>query len=61
MACRLIGAKPLPEPMLEYLWLGSMGTNLTESLISSYVFSLKKMQKKCLQMAAFSLGLNELT
>ena len=32
MACRLVGAKPLSELMLEYL-IGPLGTNLSEILI----------------------------
>ena len=30
MACRLVGAKPLPEPMLEYCQLEILETNLSE-------------------------------
>ena len=33
MACRLFGAKPLPEPMLLYLSIGPLGTRFSETRI----------------------------
>ena len=33
MACRLFGAKPLPEPMLLYLSIGPLGTSSSETRI----------------------------
>ena len=45
MACRLDGAKPLSEPMLEYCWLDPW-VNLSEILIEIYTFSFKKMHLK---------------
>ena len=38
MACRLIGAKPLSEPMLEYCLFGPWGTNLLIFNRNSYIF-----------------------
>ena len=46
MACRLLGAKPLPEPMLAYCLLSSLGTNFNEILIEIQPFSFKKMRLK---------------
>ena len=46
MACRLFGAKPLPEPMLAYCQLGLLGTNLSEIRIGIPSFSFKKMHLK---------------
>ena len=46
MACRLAGAKPLSEPMLEYygiLLIEPLGTNFGEILIAIQTFSFKKM------------------
>ena len=45
MACRLNGAKPLSEPMLEYS-IGPLGTNFSEILIELQTFSLKKIRLK---------------
>ena len=42
MACRLGGAKPLPEPMPEYCKL-EQGANFIEILIEIHTFSFKKM------------------
>ena len=36
MACRLIGAKPLSEPVVEYLLIGTLGTNVSEILIEKF-------------------------
>ena len=41
MVCRLIGAKPLSEPMLEYCWLDHW-----ELQFKNYTFSFKKMHLK---------------
>ena len=46
MACRLAGAKPLSEPMLELLLIGPLGTNFSEILIEIYTFSFKKIHLK---------------
>ena len=59
MVWRLIGAKPLSEPMLAYInW--TLGTNRRELLIRIQTFSFNNM---CLKMSStkwrpFSLGLN---
>ena len=46
MACRLDGAKPLSEPMLEYLLIGPLGTNFSEILIEiSNIFTEENMFK----------------
>ena len=46
MACRLVGAKPLSETVLEYCQLGLLGTNFSEILIEILTFSFKKMRLK---------------
>ena len=46
MACRLIGAQPLSEPMLEYCRFAPLGTNFNEILIKIHTFSFKKMHLK---------------
>ena len=46
MACRLDGAMPLSEPMLEYCQLDPLATNFNEILIRIQTFSLKKMNLK---------------
>ena len=46
MACRLAGAKPLSESMLEYCQLDPWEQNFTENLVEIYIFSLKKMHLK---------------
>ena len=38
MACRLAGATPLSEPILEYFFIGPVGTNFSEILIKMYSF-----------------------
>ena len=43
MVCRLVGAKPLSEPML-VLVIRTMGTNLSEISIEIVMFSFKKMR-----------------
>ena len=63
MACRLDGAKPLSEPMLEYCYLdGPLVTNFSEILIEIYTFSFKRMHLKISpeKWWPFCLGLNEL-
>ena len=45
MACHVVGAKPLSEPMLEYCW--PLGTNFSELLIEIHSFSSKKFISKC--------------
>ena len=56
MACRLVGAKPLPEPT-------NLGTNLSEMLIEIHTFSFKKMHLKMSsgKWRPFCIGLNVLT
>ena len=64
MACRLPGAKPLSEPMLDYCQLDRrLGTNFSEILIEILAFSLKKMRLKVSsgKWRPFCFGLNELT
>ena len=47
MACRLVGAKPLSEPMLEYCYFErTLGTNFSEILSEIDTFSFKKMRLK---------------
>ena len=48
MACRLDGAKPLSEPMLEYCWLGpwEQTSPPSEILIEIRPFSFKRMHWK---------------
>ena len=46
MACRLAGAKPLPEPMLDYCSIGPLGTNFNEISFGIQTFSFKKMHLK---------------
>ena len=64
MACRLVGAKPLSEPVLGYCMLiKPLGTNFSETFIEIHIFSFKKMplnvsSAKC---RPFCLGLNVLT
>ena len=62
MACRLVGAKPLSEPVLEYCLIRPLGTIFSEILIKSHTFSFKKMQLKMLpaKRRPFCLGLNVL-
>ena len=62
MTCRLTGAKPLSEPMLEYI-IGPFGTNFSEILIKSHTFSFKKMHLKMLsgKWRPFCLSLNVIT
>ena len=62
MACRLFGAKPLPEPMLAYCQLGSWEQFLVKIWIGILSFSCKKMHLKLLSanMAAILSGGDEL-
>ena len=46
MACRLVGAKPLSEPILGKLLIGPLGTNFSEILIKIHTFTFKKMRLK---------------
>ena len=46
MACRLYGAKPLYEPMLDYYQLGPLGTTVSEILIIKKKISFMKMHLK---------------
>ena len=46
MACRLVGAQPLSEPMLEYLLIGPLGTTFSEIRIKIQNFSFIKMPLK---------------
>ena len=56
IACRLIGTKPLPEPILNYSQLDSCEQNLCEILIEIQRVSPKKMSLKmsCAKRAAIS-------
>ena len=61
MACRLVGAKPLPEPMLVcILLIGPLGTNFSGMLIEIHTFSFKKIHLKMSsgKWRPFCLGLN---
>ena len=42
-----MGAKPLSEPILEYLLTGPLATNLNEILIEIHTFSFRKCIWKC--------------
>ena len=59
MACRLVGAKPLYEPMLEYR---PLGTKFSEILMTIHTFSFMKMHLKMssVKWRPFYLGLNVL-
>ena len=46
MACRLLGAKPLPEPMLDLMSIWPLGTNISEIWIELQTFSLIEMHFK---------------
>ena len=66
MACRLVGAKPLSEPMLSaprILLIGPLATNFSESLIEILTFSFKKMRLKVssAKWRPSCLGLNVLS
>ena len=64
MACRLNGAKPLSEPMLDgILLIGPLGTNFNEILIGIQTFSFRKMHLKMssAKWRPFCLGLIVLT
>ena len=58
MACRLVGAKPLSEPMLEYCWLhpGEQTFRNFDMLVHENGF-----ESVVCEMAANCFGLNELT
>ena len=62
MACRLVGAKPLSEPVLGILFIGPWETNFSEILIGIQTFSFKKMHLKMLsaKWRPFCLDLNVL-
>ena len=45
MACRLFGAKPLSEPILE-IFIGLLEANFSEILIVIHIFSFMKMRLK---------------
>ena len=59
MACRLFGAMPLSEPVLEYC---QMGTNFSEIVIRIQTFSFKKtyMKISSAKWCLFCFGLNVL-
>ena len=61
MACRLDGAKPLSETMLELI--GPWETNFSEILIGIHIFSFRKINLKMssAKWRPFGLGLNVLT
>ena len=63
MACRLVGAKPLSEPMLEYCYLDSLSTNFSQILIKIHPISFKKMHVKLssAKWQPFCLGFNALS
>ena len=46
MACHLVGAKPLSEPMLKKLLMGLLGINFSEILIKINTFSFRKKHLK---------------
>ena len=60
--CRLIGAKPLSEPMLKYWWLDQKKTIFSEILIETHTSSFKKIHLKMPsgKWRIFCLGLNVL-
>ena len=62
MACRLVGAKPLPEPNAGTLLIGTLGTHFSEIFIEIHTSSLKKMLFKVtsVKWRPFCLGLSVL-
>ena len=62
MACRILGAKPLPTPMLLCLSIGPPGTNFSEILIKIQNFSFTKnnMQISSAKWRPFCPGGDEL-
>ena len=63
MACRLVGAKPFSEPIMEYWYIRTLKTNFSEILSKIHAFSFKKMHLKMssAKWLPFCLGLNVLT
>ena len=49
MACRLVGAKPLSEPILEYCWLDPLEQNSVKSRSQFKRFDSRKRVWKCLE------------
>ena len=63
MACCLIVAKPLPEPMLVYCQIGSLGTNKLQSdcIQNSNIFIQENAFKNVGKCRSFCLDLNVLS
>ena len=58
MACRLAGAKPLSEPMLEDIVKWTLGNKLQWNINrNEYIF----IQENASENAVWKMGLNELT
>ena len=51
MACRLVGAKPLSEPIVGILFIEALGTKLSETLMVIHTYSFKKISLKMCKMA----------
>ena len=47
MACRLVGVKPLSEPLLEYCWLDPLEQTLTKCQSEFIYFHSRKSISKC--------------
>ena len=61
MACRLVGAKPLSEPMLEYCWLTIRNKLQWNLYRNSHIFIQEiAFENVVCEMASFYLGLNVL-
>ena len=60
MACRLVVAEPLSEPMLQYLLIGPLRTTLSGIPIEMHTFSFKDMHLKMssAKWHPFCFGLN---
>ena len=62
MACRLFGAKPLSKPVLSFLWIGHLGTNICEILIKmqNFLFAKKLLKMSSAKWRTFWTGGDEL-
>ena len=55
MTCRMVGAKPLSEPMLG-LSIGTLGTNFSEILIEILTFSVKISQEYVFESVVWEMA-----
>ena len=63
MVCRLFGARPLSEPMLEYCQLDPWEHKSVIFFIEVHIYSIKKMHLEMVsaKWRSFCLGINVLT